>query len=211
MRAVLVFKACAISLSVSAADQILRQLDFKNFEFPWSGPPNWSDRLEWLNDSESDRVRLVNGRWKYIGRDSEAAGDSRLPFAGLTLETVQFGDVTADGREEAIVVLRFDTGGSRYFYYVFIYSSKGGQPNLLGYFHAGDRADSGLYRVYPQAGKLVVELFDPRKRTGDCCSSGFVRTKYRGHDSKFERFGPREFGTPKTSSRIPVSTFGIHQ
>jgi hypothetical protein len=211
MRTLVVLAMWATPPSGPAATDNLRHVDFKNFDFPWSEPPGWSDHMEWLNVSEQNRVRLVNGRWELDGKEFEEGVKSQAPFAGLTLESVQFGDVTSDGREEAIVVLRFDTGGTQYSYYVFIYSSRAGRPSLLGYFHAGDRAYFGLYQVYPQGGGLVVELFDPQKRIGDCCSSGFVRTRYRWHKGKFEMFGPSEFGTPKAPSRIPVSIFGIHQ
>jgi len=82
-------------------------------------PEDWSDHLEWLNLSEANRVRLVDGRWPSVSRSSEQVD---MPFAGLTLESVQFGDVTGDGTKEAIVVLRFDTGGTQNSHYVFIYS-----------------------------------------------------------------------------------------
>ncbi|HJX84178.1 MAG TPA: hypothetical protein VJ723_07535 [Candidatus Angelobacter sp.] len=147
---------------------------------------------------------MSDGRWS----EDEAAG---RPFSGLTFEQVQFGDVTGDGREEAIVVLRFDSGGTQYSHYVFIYSLEAGQPRLLGYFHSGDRAYHGLYKVYAKAGKLVVELFDPEKRQGDCCSSRFIRTRYRWRNGTFIRSSADEFGTPTAPSRIPVSIFGNHK
>jgi hypothetical protein len=93
-------------------------------------------------------------------------------------------------------------------YFVYIYSLKDGKPDLLGYFHTEDRANNGLYRVYADGGNLVVELFDPAKQTGDCCSTGFIRTRYRWHDGKFEATGTAELGTPESSSRFRVSTFG---
>jgi hypothetical protein len=210
MSALLALTVCILSFSGVATSRDLRHVDFKNFAYPWSGPPSWSDQLEWLNPSEPGQVRLTDGRWADDAEVEERSKDS-LPFAGLTLESVQFGDVTGDGRENAIVVLRYDTGGTQFSYYVYIYSFKAGHPGLLGYFHAGDRAYSGLYQVYAQNKELVVEFFDPKKRTGDCCSSGFIRTRYRWRGGKFEAEGPTEFGTPKASSRIPVSTFGTHQ
>jgi hypothetical protein len=110
-----------------------------------------------------------------------------------------------------VVVLRYDTGGTMFFYFVYIYSFAAAQPKLLACFQSGERADSGLYRVYGQEGKLVVELFDPQKQVGDCCSTGFVRTRYAWRNGKFLADGVKEFGTPKTTSRLPVSIMGIHQ
>jgi hypothetical protein len=119
--------------------------------------------------------------------------------------------VTGAGRDDAIVVIRYDTGGTQFEYFVYIYTFTEGRPKLLAYFHAGDRSDSGLYQIYAQNKELVVELYDPSKRTGDCCSSGFIRTRYRWHLDNFEAVGKNEFATPRTPCRLPVSPFGIHQ
>jgi hypothetical protein len=214
-----VFFASAIfvlAVARIAFSQDIQHTDFKNFSYVWSGPPNWSNRVKWLDPTVHKRVHLTDGRW----RDANGAPESDEfykragvvpPFAGLTLESVTFGDVTGEGRDDALVVLRYDTGGTQFSYLVYIFSYRLGRPYLLGYFHAGDRAYSGLYQVYPQDKQLIVELFDPQKRSGDCCSSGFLRTRYRWRLGKFEAAGPREFGTPKAASRIPVSRFGLHQ
>jgi len=58
----------------------------------------------------------VDGKWR------EPDSDSDMPFNGLTLESVTLADVTADGINEAIVILRYDTGGTQYSHYVYIYS-----------------------------------------------------------------------------------------
>ena len=204
MRSLLLSVLLTISAGAYAAGQNLRRVDFKNFEYPWIEPEDWSDHLEWLNLSEANRVRLVDGRWPSVSRSSE---DADMPFAGLTLESVQFGDVTGDDTKEAIVVLRFDTGGTQYSHYVFIYSWESGQPKLAGYFHSGDRAYLGLHRVYAQAGKLVVELYNPDLREGDCCSSGFIRTRYRWHNGqihKGRRRRIRRCESPVTHPRISI-------
>jgi hypothetical protein len=202
MLGVLVFA----TFGLAAARTSIRQLDFKNFSYPWSGPPGWRDRLEWQDGSDRKNVRLVNGRWRL---DTEG-GEEAAMFSGLMLEAVEFADVTDSGKEDAVVVLRFDTGGTQYSHYVYLYSFAAGKPTLLAFFHSGDRAYSGLYRVYGEGGKLVVELYDPERRSGDCCSSGFVRTRYRWHNGKFEVFGSHEFGTTEAPSRVPVTVFGTH-
>jgi len=204
------FVLLLISLSTFAANNRLRKIDFTNFEYPWPGWHGWSDHLEWLDASKSGRVKLSAGRWRSASDDPDDETTTLTRFSGLTLEDVQFGDVSGDGNEEAIVVLRYDTGGTQYSHYVYVYAEQKDGPKLMALFHSGDRADSGLYDVYAEAGKLVVALFDPRKSQGDCCSSGFVRTRYRWNHERFERSGPTEFGTPKSVSRLRVSVFGNH-
>jgi hypothetical protein len=209
MRSLLAGLLTCVFFGFAAAQPNIRQVDFKNFTYPWSRSSGWPHQLQWLDTSEHERVQLVNGRW----HDTEDADDSGKsgPFSGLTYEDVQFADVTGDGQTDAVVVLRFDTGGTQYSHYVYIYSSVAGKPKLLAHFHSGDRAASGLYRVYGEGGKLVVELFDPEKRSGDCCSSGFIRTRYRWQNGTFKAFGTQESGTSKSPSRLPVSVFGTHK
>jgi hypothetical protein len=149
----------------------------------------------------------VKGRRRLHTEDEE----SSAPFSGLTLEEVRFDDVTGEGLTDAIVVLRFDTGGTQYSHYVYIYALAAGKPKLLAWFHSGDRAASGLYRVYGQDGKLVIELFDPGKREGDCCPSGFIRTRYRWHDGSFSPAGLPESGAASSPSRLRVNVFGLHE
>ena len=111
------------------------------------------------------------------------------------MQSVEFADVTGESKEDAIVVLEYLTGGTQKTHYVYIYSFDDGTPKLLAYFHSGSRAYYGLRKVYGENGKLVVELFDPEKSSGDCCSSGFVRTRYKWHNGRFEAFGARESET----------------
>jgi hypothetical protein len=122
-------------------------------------------------------------------------GREYAQYSGFSLQSVEFADLTADGKEDAIVVLLYQTGGTQNTHYVYIYSFIAGKPSLLAYCHTGGRADFGLYKVYGERGKLVFELLDPEKNSGDCCSSGFVRLRYRWHDGRFEGFGAHEHGT----------------
>jgi hypothetical protein len=177
---------------------------FKNFECPFPVSAEWPNQLEWQNVNEPNKITLADGKWR------EPDSGSDMPFRGLTLESLKLGDVTGDGVNDAIVVLRHDTGGTQYSHYVYIYSLRRSAPELLAYFHSGDRAASGLYRVYAERGNLVVELFDPAKQRGDCCSAGFVRKRFHWSKSEFRQVGKDEFGIPKATSRLAVDTFGHH-
>jgi hypothetical protein len=124
-------------------------------------------------------------------------GSDARGLPGFTLKSVKFSDVTGDGREDAIVVIHLDTGGTQQTDYAYIFSFVDEKPKLLAYFHSGDRAYAGLRGVYGDHEQLVIELFDPEKRQGDCCSSQFVRTRYRWHDGRFEAVGASELQTLK--------------
>ena len=68
----------------------------------------------------------------------------------------------------------------------------------MAYCPTGDREYSGLYKVYGEQGQLVVELLDPKKMQGNCCSSGVVRTKYLWKDGRFEAVGHPDYVKLKT-------------
>jgi hypothetical protein len=185
------------SIGSTAAQTNIRQVDFKNFTYPLSGTLLGHDRLQWLDmsrEAHSNRkpIHLVNGDDLTKASSFVMEGQEYTQWTGFTLQSVEFADVTGEGKEDAIVVLKYLTGGTQKTHYVYIYSFDDGKPKLLAYCHTGDRGENGLYKVYGDRGALVFELLDPKKMSGDCCSSGFVRTRYKWHNGRFEAFGARE-------------------
>jgi hypothetical protein len=201
-----------VSFGLAKAQENIRQIDFKTFSYPLNDTVLGHDDLKWLGMSQqvhSKRkpIHLVNG--EDLTKSSSLFMDGReyVKIEGFTLQSVDYVDVTGDGKEDAIVVLLYRTGGTQNTHYVYIYSFIDGRPKLLAYCHTGDRAYSGLYKVYGERGNLVVELLDPDKRSGDCCSSGFVRVRYRWNEGKFEETGAHEYGSvpvvPVTRQSVP--------
>jgi hypothetical protein len=164
----------------------IRQVDFKNFTYPITGSKLGHERLMWMSLVNTSHVRLA------IGED---VGKHASGWPNFKLESVKFADVTGNGKQNAIVVLRYDSGGTQTTHYVYIYSLGFGRPKLLAYCHTGSRSGMGLYNVYGQHGTLVFELLDPKKAVGDCCSTGFIRTRYRWRKGRFEALGAPEYGT----------------
>jgi hypothetical protein len=195
-----------VSFGLIHAQENIRQVDFKNFSYPLSGPLLGHGELKWLGlskDGYSKRqpIQLVNGDNLTKVSSFPMDGHDYPQFAGFTLQSVEYADVTGEGKEDAIVVLLYRTGGTQTTHYVYIYSFADGKPKLLAYCHTGSRADSGLYKAYGERGKLVFELSDPKKSVGDCCSTGFVRTRYQWHDGRFEAIGTQEYGPIKIITR----------
>lgn len=180
MRALLFAVLILASSGRAESPHTIREVDFRNFTYPLSGSLLGHDRLRWLPpEAKSPRkpIHLVNGEALTKSSSFVMDGHEYTQWEGFTLQSVTFADLTGDGQEQAIVVLHYLSGGTQQTDYVYIYSFTGAKPRLLGYFHTGDRADSGLRKVFGDHGKLVVELLDPMKRSGDCCSSGIVRTR----------------------------------
>jgi hypothetical protein len=184
--------------SLATAQSNIRQIDFKNFTYPLSGHLLGHESLQWLSvpvpaeSIKTKSIHLVDG--SDLTKDSSVMMDGKeyAQYEGFTFESVQFAEVTGNGEEEAIVVLRYLTGGTQTTNYVYIYEIDQQKPKLLAYCHTGDRSDFGLYGVYGKGGLLVFELLDPKRASALCCSSGVVVSRYKWHDSRFEVFGASE-------------------
>jgi hypothetical protein len=72
---------------------------------------------------------------------------------------INYGDVTGDGEEEAMMDQAIPTRGSAIPYRVYFYTLRRGRPKVMWRFEAGDRGDGGLRSVYADNGDLIVELY----------------------------------------------------
>ena len=77
---------------------------------------------------------------------------------------------------------------------------------LLWAVSTGDRADDRLRDVYIENGGLVVELFSPIDKRGDCCPVKFKRTRYGWREGKFRPDGKEELlSNPERSASLQFS------
>src|SRR5687768_5948157 len=89
---------------------------------------------------------------------------------------VEYGDVTTDRDEDAIVVLPVATQGTAIPHNIYIFSVLDGKLILLADIETCDRADGGLRRVFAEDGKLVLELYGKGKILGsDLCADDGTR------------------------------------
>ncbi len=172
-------------LSYPRANSV-RSIDFRNFTYPGST----YGESEYYSPEEIFTLR--DGTW---------GG----PEYGMTLMTVSYGDVTGDGREEAILDFRQDNDGSAGLDSVYVYTLEDKRPKVLWVFTSGDRADGGLRRAYAVGGKLRVELYgketliegssatsSTETGVGLCCPKFFTRTSYEWASGRFRQSGPME-------------------
>jgi len=171
--------------------------DFKNFTYPL--PRGWQD-------PDGTDLTLTDGRRvpvsKFVSEDmedeerAEARATRRI---GMSYVTTKYLDVTDDGQDEAIVILKVETTGNAIPQLVYVYEWKDDKPELRWNFRTGDRADGGLKDMRVENGELVVELYgqdrfllgetETGKITGDeeqlCCPTYFTRTSYKWNGRNF--------------------------
>lgn len=179
--------------------------DFRNFTYEL--PRGWQNP-----DGTTDFV-LINGHIAPI--EGKTNSDDMTPEEkaeiraarriGMSYVTTKFLDVNVDGMDEALVVIKIETGGSAVPQVVYVYTWKNDSPELLWSFRTGDRTDGGLKDVRVEDGLLLVELYgqdrfllgqsETGKITGDyeqlCCPVYFTRSFYKSNGKTFLMQGKR--------------------
>jgi hypothetical protein len=168
------------------SDSPIRKIDFKNFTFPWT---------EGLT-SEDEKTFIIKNGGRKVKKDD----------MGVSLSKVEYGDVTGDSDEEAILVFSVQTGGSAVPNMVHIYKIENKKPKMLWNFDTGDRAEGGFKKACAENGNLVVETFGDNKFEDDkwsfnlpkegagglCCPTAFTKIVFKWNGEKFVPFGERQ-------------------
>ena len=188
----------------ASSDSPIAAFDFKNYTYPL--PRGWQ------NPDGTDEITLKNGRVQRVepattdDMDSEAKAEARVRRRiGMSYLTTKYLDITGDGSDEAIVVLKVETGGAAIPQLGYVFTWKGDQPQLIWSFRTGDRADGGLKDLRSENGEFVLELYgqdrfllggiETGKITGDeeqlCCPTFFTRSRYKWNGNTFLMQGKR--------------------
>lgn len=198
----------------------LGKFDFRNFTYPL--PRGWQH-------PETKEITLENGKVKAVAVDIDEDMSDEIRAErkaarriGMSYVASRFMDVTADGQDEAVVILKVETTGHAIPQLVYIYAWKDGAPFLLWNFRTGDRADGGLKDIRIENGLLTVELYgqdrfllgeiETGKITGDeeqlCCPTHFTRTAYKWNGKNFLMQGKRLTFEVDNPSALPLENFG---
>lgn len=184
-----------LSMIAAGAEQIttIRQVDFKNFTYPWSDPPKsvpltW----HWLTDTPKLYFPAAGGTYRFAHSCPDNSKRDHAPV--IRVASITYGDLDGDGIEEAIVALNYSTGGTANWDYLYVYKLDNGKAVLLSRMETGSRGSGGLIKVSVRDGLLIIDFADPARQVGDCCSEGYIRVHYRWRDGHFAEEGAREHG-----------------
>lgn len=197
------------------------KFDFKDFTYEL--PRGWQ------NPDGTAEIKLTNGKIAPVEKvtnermdEDEKADAKSQRRIGMSFVTVKYMDLTGDGVDEAIVVLKVETGGSAVPLLVYVFIWKDGKPELIWPFRTGDRADGGLKDLRAENGELVVELYgqdrfllgqtETGKITGDleqlCCPTYFTRSFYKWNGKNFLMQRKRLTYSVADPTAAPVENFG---
>ncbi len=205
----------------STSSSPIAAFDFRNFTYEL--PRGWQ------NPDGTDEITLSNGRIAPVESnvnekmdDAAKAEAKQARRIGASFVAARYFDATGDGQDEAIVVLKIETGGAAIPQIVYVFGWKEGEPEKLWSFRTGDRADGGLKDIRSEDGMLVLELYgqdrfilgsvETGKITGDeeqlCCPIYFTRTRYKWNGSAFVMQGKRLTYSVADPSTPPLENHG---
>ena len=184
----------------------------------------------WQNPDGSTDITLTNGHVAPVeGKtnndemsDEDKAAAKLGRRIGLTYVVTKYFDVTGDGQDEALVILKIETAGSAIPQLVYVFTWKNDKPELIWPFRTGDRADGGLKDVRAENGMFVIELYgqdrfvlgqtETGKITGDreqlCCPPYFTRSYYKWNGKSFLMQGKRLTFSMADANEPPVENMG---
>ena len=197
-------------------------VDFRNFTYQL--PRGWEN-------PDGKDITLTNGHVDPVSvnvplgeklTDEEKADIKAQRRIGLSYVTTKYLDMTNDGEDEAVVILKIETGGAAIPQVVYVYTWKNDKPELLWPFRTGDRADGGLKDIRVENGEAVIELYgqdrfllgqtETGKVTGDeeqlCCPTFYTRTRYKWNGNAFLMSGKRLTYSIADPSAPPLENWG---
>jgi hypothetical protein len=171
---------------------VIRKVDFANFTYPWI-----AEVTDPLNPKKE--LTLHSGNLEPV-RDNR----NQVVEMGASLEGVVHGDLTGDGKEDAVVVLAIRTGAQAMPRALYVYSADSDKTRLLWTSTFGDRADGGFRKVEITNGLLVIERYSPKESKGACCPIYFTRQSYEWTLGAFRPTGKPEVLPNRDGHSSPV-------
>jgi hypothetical protein len=159
---------------VAGLDQSIRRIDFGNRGY--DGITVVDGAIDLLYDANDNQYTPAEWDARYPGRDPVARG-------WLEVAAPVYADVDHDQREEAMVMIATNTGGTGTFDTLEVYTLRDGAPVELGVVPGGDRADGGLGRItVDDRGEIVVERY-VNLGDGACCPRASLTEVWRWTDA----------------------------
>ena len=162
------------------ADSLIRKVDFRNFSYPGF----WS----------KGHIKI---------KDGKLSTESKYCMSEYKIESVDYLDLTGDGKEEALVNVSAFTacgssGVSQYFY---IYTIRNGRLRLLWRFSTGSEGICGLKDFHIGKRELIFELFGDCRIGGikfagggiECCPEKYTRIRVAWNGQRFREISSKVF------------------
>lgn len=174
-----------LNTSSFADDKSIRTVDFRNFTYDWY--PAWADV-----PNADRKIILKNGSMELGVHYGKEPREFFLTDRGEN-SGVKYGDLSGDGKEEAVVVLGVITSGSARPNIVFVFGMSGDTPKIWWVRETGDRADHGYHNASIRNGQLLLETYKPRAEKFQTSNSDtYIRDYYKWTGVEFKKIQTQE-------------------
>ena len=184
MRTLFLFVLCNVFVPGVYAQGDITTIDFKNFTYP-----------AYCVGDAPQKITVMDG--EFLKETQEDGYVDRFSFSVMD---VAFGDLTGDGKPEAVILSICNTGGTGNFSEGFVYTLQTGKPRLVARIPGGDRAYGGLRGAWIENGQLIVDSNEVGEVGGACCPEFVVTTKYKLTAGKLVKSG-----APLKRPLVPVT------
>jgi len=121
-----------------------------------------------------------------------------------SIQALTFGDIDADGREEALMVLSTNLGGAGTMIFGYIFGLDDGVPVLRAEIEGGDRGEGGVESLFVKDGLVMVRRFALRVTDSICCPSRIEIQSWRWAGDRLVSVGKPIF-VPRSPTRWSLS------
>jgi hypothetical protein len=170
----------------------IRKIDFRNFTYKEI-------------QAKSKPAKLVNGKLEF---------ETKYCMTELTVDEIEYADLTGDGEEEAIFSVDDFTacGSSAVASYFYVYTLRNNRLKLLWHFKTGAQAFGGLKDFRLDGKEIVFELYGKAEVDGtrpkvadqvptpaECCPTHYTQFRLAWNGRKFEQKSAEVFPYTKSS------------
>jgi len=138
---------------------------------------------------QPEPITLENGDWSGEPYDP---GSAMAPRAGLVDGFRLSGDLNADGRDEAIVMLWFSGGGTGSFHYVAVVGRENGAPRQLGIAPLGDRVQVRAAQI--EGARIAFDTIQSGPDDAACCPGQSFRRVWELTGDEFREIATKDGG-----------------
>ena len=184
MRNFLVFLFCCVFATGAYGQGDITAFDFKNFTYP-----------AYCVGDTPQKITVKDG--EFLKETQEEGYVDRFSFS---IMDVAFGDLTGDGKPEAVILSICNTGGTGNFSEGFVFTLQAGKPKLITHIPGGDRAYGGLRGAWIENGLLIIDSNEVGEMGGACCPEFVITTKYKLSAGKLVKAG-----APLKRPLVPVT------
>jgi hypothetical protein len=170
---ILIFAIFAFASVAAFGQADIHGVDFKNFTY-----------RPYCIGKTPMTVRVKDGEYS-----KETQADGYVDRFFFTITDVAYGDLNADGKDEAVVIGVCNTGGTGNFSEGFIYTQRTGKTVLAARFPGGDRAYGGLRETRVDGGILSIDSNDVGEAGGACCPEYVITSQYKLSGAKLVPVG----------------------